>query len=161
MADIGRWLPGLALPLVVALVSACATPSLDETSGARTALPLSDSEREQFLAGMRAYLDSTRVIVEALAANDRERAAEGARKSGMASLSDVSPDLALRLPSPFVMLALETHQSFDGLAASAEANASKTELFDQLGRILATCEECHAMYRVARADGPPPSRSRH
>jgi len=137
--------------LLGSLLGACATtkPEVAQDARTRTPIVLHGKERDHFVAGMHAYLDAIQAVVDGVAASKLERVAESARKVGTASILDASPVLAIRLPSEFVMMSLDTHQKFDALAASAERKASKKELLDQLSAVLSNCGACHGMYRLA------------
>jgi hypothetical protein len=140
----------VCLPLLTA--TACASPPIADLTAAnhsRSPILLQADDREHFLEGMRNYLDATQGIVEGLAANNMTNVAQSARKAGVGALVSASPSLAFKLPSEFVQLALDTHQKFDMIAQSAERQASKKDILEQLGAVLANCGACHAMYRVA------------
>ena len=151
------WLPSaqrvqaVCAPMALAcLLMACATPQRTaEGPDTRAPIKLSEQEAAEFRAGMHAYLDATEAIVEAVAANKVPEAAASARKAGTGAISGVSPALAVSLPPELAMLALDTHQKFDDIAAAAERNASKKEILDKLGSALANCSACHSSYRIA------------
>lgn len=140
------------MALLTSLVlAACSTlpastaPAVDRRSPIR----LSAQEREHLRNGMRQYLESVQGVVDALSSRRLDRLSEEAGKSGMASVRGVSLATAASLPLEFTMLSLDTHEKFDALARLAARNASKKELLDQTGAILANCAACHAMYRLA------------
>ncbi|MCC6591723.1 MAG: cytochrome c [Xanthomonadales bacterium] len=110
---------------------------------------LSATEREHLRLGMRTYLESTEVVVEALAGGKLAEVAASARKSGSAALRDTSPGTALQMPAGFLLLATDTHRRFDELASAASAGASRRDIGRQLRDILANCTACHASYRIA------------
>lgn len=142
-----RWLGCIA----ALATTACQTPDVAHSRAdeAREAIVLTAAESEHLRAGMRRYLQSTQDIVDALAAGKVERVAASARGSGVRAVEDVSLVSAAKLPPQLVTLGLDTHQRFDALADAAERSASRKELLERLGAILANCSGCHAMYRVA------------
>lgn len=102
----------------------------------------------RFRSGMQTYLASLHAITDALSRNDRASAAEAARASGMSALKEVSLAEALTMPPQFVLLASDTHERFDALAAAASGQATRSELLAQLSNIVANCIACHAAYRL-------------
>jgi hypothetical protein len=143
---------GLFACLCVVAATACASShiaSVNAASPERSAIVMRADDREHFLEGMRGYLDAMQGLIEGLAANDRAAMAQSARKAGVGALMGASPAVAFKLPGEFVLLALDTHQKFDLIAQAAEGQASKKEILDQMGAVLANCSACHAMYRIS------------
>ena len=102
----------------------------------------------RFRSGMQIYLSSLHAITDALSKNDRISAAMAARVSGMSSAKDVSLAAALTMPPQFVLLAADTHERFNALAATATAESTRSDLLAQLSNIVANCTACHAAYRL-------------
>ncbi|MEW5965200.1 MAG: hypothetical protein AB1749_16770 [Pseudomonadota bacterium] len=141
-----RWLAAIA----ALSLTACQTPPVASIGGAesREAIALSAAERDHLRSGMRTYLQSTQEIVDAIATGKVDRAAKSAREAGMGAVKDVSLLSAAKLPPQFTLLGLDTHQRFDALADAAARAATRKELLERLGQVLANCSACHATYRV-------------
>jgi cytochrome c556 len=101
------------------------------------------------LAGMRQYLKSVEGVLLGMARNDMKAVAQSARKAGMAMVSDVSFEAALSVPSDFALRSMETHQLFDLVADEARDIGTKLAVTKRLGEAVATCNSCHAMYRLS------------
>jgi hypothetical protein len=140
-----------AVGLVAAIVGACATiPPADSAGDARAAIRLAPAEREHLRAGMRGYLDSVQGIVDAATEGKMARVASSARKSGMASVSDLPLATATKFPAEFLMLSVDTHRKFDTLADTASGSgAGAKAVMAELRDILANCSACHASYKLS------------
>ncbi len=115
----------------------------------RTAVVLSDKDREHLRQGMRLYLESTQGIVEALGDNKLAEVQSHARKAGMSATQNVPLWVAVTLTPEFVLLGIDTHQKFDDLAAAAGQRASSREILKRLDEILLNCTACHASFRLS------------
>ena len=135
----------------VAILSACDKQPVDSNLArdTRTGFVLSDTDSEHLRRGMRAYLESTQAIIEALSDNKLAAVQRHARKAGVSATSDVSLWVALSAPTEFVFLSMDTHQKFDALAAAAERHATKREILQHLHDILLNCTACHATFRLS------------
>jgi hypothetical protein len=116
----------------------------------RTSIRLSAKESEQLRHGMRIYLESVEGIVEGARQNRMVEVARSAKRSGMGMLEDISFADALKLPSEFIIMSIDTHQKFDALSREAADSGTKTGTLEQLSAILVNCTACHATYRLAR-----------
>lgn len=138
----------VALATLTAALGVSATPTLADD---RTAITLSQAERDHLLAGMRTYLSSLADITESLSKYDPAAVSRAAKRSGAKMLVDIPPTVALKLPVEFTALSLATHDQFDQLAARAEAHVARTELLGHLAAIMGHCNGCHAAWRVVVA----------
>ncbi len=153
MTGFGRGLAA-AVPLAFCLVllTACGgsqgltLPRPD----ARTPIRLAAKDSEQLRHGMRIYLESVEGILEGAHRNRMAEVARSAKRSGMGMLEDVSFADALKLPSEFIIMSIDTHQKFDALSREAADGGTKSSTLEQLSAILANCTACHATYRLAR-----------
>ena len=148
-ARVPACVPALAAVLAAALL-ALPRPVAAEASPPRETIELSAREREHLKAGMRAYLESIQGVIEGLAKHDFKAIARSAARSGMASVKDVSPALALRLPPQFTLMSVDTHERFDALAREARdmrETRSKLSVTSKLNDVLQNCTSCHAMFR--------------
>lgn len=145
-------------PTVIAAIVACALAGCRVTGSGvdaiavvntdREAVGMTRADAEHFRTGMQAYLSSLYAITIALSKTDRAGVATNARASGMSAVKDVTVTKALMMPPQFVLLAADTHERFDALAAAADAGATRSDLLTQLSDIVANCTACHAAYRL-------------
>jgi len=119
-----------------------------EARDQREAVTLARPDAAHMLAGMRQYLKSVEGVLLGMVRNDMKAVAQSARKSGMAMVSDVSFEAALSVPPDFALRSMETHQLFDLLADEARDIGTKLAVTKRLGEVVATCNSCHAMYRL-------------
>jgi hypothetical protein len=110
---------------------------------ART-LALPAEAREAILAEMRVMLGSVQGALEAAAHGDTALLRTAVRPAGMALAAD--PALEALLPADWMGMALAVHRGFDSLPGSATDPAT---IAAGLGRIVAGCNGCHAVYRLA------------
>ena len=82
----------------------------------RTAVALSEAERDQILAEMRHLLQSVHGVLQGVSTQDLSGAGKSARAAGMAMAADVNPLLLVKLPLPFKAMGMSVHRDFDGLA---------------------------------------------
>lgn len=111
--------------------------------GGPRALALPAEAREAILAEMRTMLGSVQGALDAAARGDTAAVRAAVRPSGMAMAAD--PHLEELLPADWMQLALATHRGFDSLPGLGSDPAT---LAAGLGRITATCNACHATYRI-------------
>lgn len=134
--------------LLVSAAGATVLVAADKTADTRQKLPLTTSERDHMLAGMRTYLQSIEGIIEGVAANRMDRVSISAAKSGKKLLDNANPGVAFVVPPAFTSMSLDTHAKFDELAARAKGGTSKIEVMNDLAVLLSNCTNCHATYRV-------------
>jgi hypothetical protein len=82
----------------------------------RTAVVLSEAERNQILTEMRQLLKSVHGVLQGVSSQDMGGAGRAARAAGMAMAADVNPVLMAKLPITFKSLGMSVHRDFDGLA---------------------------------------------
>ncbi len=143
-------LAALSAAVLTAVATTAGRPVRAEAPAQRERVELSAREREHLKAGMRAYLESIQGVVEGLARHDFKLIARSAARSGMASVKDISPALALRLPPQFTLMSIDTHERFDALAKEAQEakeSRSKLSVTSKLDDVLRNCTACHAMFR--------------
>ncbi len=109
---------------------------------ART-LALPAEARETILAEMRVMLGSVQGALDAVAHGDTSALRTAVRPAGMAMAAD--PELEAMLPADWMGMALAVHRGFDSLPGSATDPAT---IAAGLGRIVAGCNGCHAVYRL-------------
>ena len=114
----------------------------------RTAVVLTEDERNLVLEEMRTFLDVIRSITVSMSEEDMEKVAESAKKVGMAASGGVPPALTTKLPQQFKMLAMQVHKGFDQIALDATDMGDKEQTLQQLGALMGNCVACHAIYKL-------------
>ncbi|MEW5965293.1 MAG: hypothetical protein AB1749_17270 [Pseudomonadota bacterium] len=115
----------------------------------RHELALTREEREFVLAEMRAFLESVRDIVSAVASGKPAAAAAAAKRSGMGATHDVPASLRAKLPAEWRTLGMDTHTQFDALALEASGIGDAKQITRQLASVLDNCTACHAAFRLS------------
>jgi cytochrome c556 len=138
----------LALSLVGGAVGVQAREPVNDT---RQRLVVTAPARDGILAEMRGMLAAIDAVLRAVASDDRAAAERAARSVGMAAAVDVDPEVKRQLPQGFLMLGMQTHRAFDGLADLLKAGAPTDETLKRLSAVTANCVACHAAYRLDEA----------
>ena len=134
--------------LFFAAMLACAAAGAQAPG--RAVVPLEPAEREFVLAEMREFLGMLEKTVAALARGDFDAVAAAAQPLGTGGEKGrMPPAIAQKLPPQFRVLARSTHDQIDALAADAARRDSRHTL-EQTGRLLATCNACHAAFQFPR-----------
>ena len=126
--------------------SAMTTTAFAKDDG-RTAIVLTEDERNLVLEEMRIFLDTVRSITVSLSKDDMASIATSAKKVGMASSGEVPPSLTKKLPLQFKMLGAKVHKGFDQIALDATDMQDKQQALEQLGELMSNCVACHAIYK--------------
>ena len=113
----------------------------------RTAILLTEIERDFVLSEMRGLLEAVETITFELSENNMAGVAEAAKSVGMGSAGSEPLTLIAKLPLAFKTLGMSTHNAFDDLAMEAEDMGDGAVVLDQLSAILTNCTSCHAGYR--------------
>ncbi len=121
-------------------------------SDGRTAILLSEGERDLVLSEMRAFLAAVQQILDAAVRNDVDGVADAARAVGMATRAEVPDSLVGKLPLAFKKLGFATHQAFDQLALDTQALGDTREVPEEVAGLMANCVGCHATYRLQVAE---------
>lgn len=119
-----------------------------ETSDNRTAILISESERNLVLGEMRHFLETVQTITSAAVNDDMESVSQAARKVGMGAQEGVPTSLIGKLPIGFKTLGFDTHKRFDQLALDAEQFGDSTQVLSTLGELMHNCTGCHAAFRL-------------
>jgi cytochrome c556 len=152
MTTMGKlgWLVSLVLAVLLAagawlvIVPGAAVPASD----GRTAIQLSEGERDKVLGEMRGLLETAQVIIEASLADDMATVETAARAAGMVAAEGESPALIAKLPLEFSKLGFATHRAMDDLADLAATNPGKDAVLGALADTMLNCTACHASYRL-------------
>jgi mono/diheme cytochrome c family protein len=138
----------LALAVGILLYQFVIRGSVAPSPDGRTAIVLSEAERDLVLSEMRSFLVAVQGIVSATASDDFERVAEHARSVGMAAQTGVPAKLIGKLPLAFKELGFATHDGFDRLALDAQQVRDTAAVQPALAELLQKCVACHASYRL-------------
>lgn len=138
------------IPAPKSAQSAPAAPAATSAPDGRQAIELTAIERARMLEGMRLYLQAIQGIVDALAKNQLDGAAQYAHEAGAKMLQDAPMSIPLKAPLEFTALGLQTHEKFDVLADRARS-ASRGDVLTALAGIMNNCTSCHSAYRVVGA----------
>ncbi|MEN8213046.1 MAG: hypothetical protein ABFR19_01670 [Pseudomonadota bacterium] len=115
---------------------------------ARTAIVLSDGERDLVLTEMRDFLLSLQQITRAAVVDDMEAVAAAAKRVGRAAQDGVPLSLISKLPVGFKQLGFETHGKFDRLALDAEQLGDRDHILEQTAVLMDNCIGCHAAFKL-------------
>ncbi len=126
--------------------------SVAPASDGRTAIVLSQGEKDLVLKEMRGFLNAVQTILEAIDEKDMKKVAESAREVGMANMGEVPGSLMRKLPLAFKQLGGPTHKAFDGLAMEASDLGDANVVIKKLATLMNNCVACHATYRL-QAEG--------
>jgi len=114
----------------------------------RTAVILEPAERQAVLAEMRLLLETSQVIVEALANNDLAAVEAAATPLGSGAIATVDFALRAKLPIEFKKLGFGTHYAFDDIAKMAKEGKPAKEIQLTFANTMNNCIACHAMYQL-------------
>lgn len=115
----------------------------------RTAVALSEAERDQVLGEMRQLLKSVHGILQGVSARDLAGAGSAARAAGMGMAADVNPALLAKLPLTFKAMGMSVHRDFDGLADGIQSGEQGEQVLKRLSDLTSRCTACHDLYRFA------------
>ncbi|TLS67042.1 hypothetical protein FEF65_08830 [Mariprofundus erugo] len=122
--------------------------STEKVADERTVVLLEPAERQAVLGEMRVLLETTQVIVEALAREDLAAVEAAARPIGSAAIATVDFRLRAKLPLEFKQLGFGTHYAFDDIANMAKEGAQAREIQKKLAETMQNCVACHASFQL-------------
>jgi len=114
----------------------------------RTAIVVTEGERQLLLAEMRGFLEAIQAITQAAGNDDMATIATVARSVGSASTNEVPVALMGKLPLEFKTLGFSTHNLFDELAMNSEDIGDASIMMTGVGNLLQNCTSCHAGYKI-------------
>lgn len=117
----------------------------------RTAVALSEAERDQILAEMQRLLKSVHGVLQGVSTQDLSGAGKSARAAGMAMAADVNPALIAKLPLTFKAMGMSVHRDFDGLADGIQSGERSEQVLRRLADLTSRCTACHDRYRFSAA----------
>ena len=119
------------------------------STDARTAVMLTDVERDQILAEMRQFLKAVHGVLEAIDAQEPSHAERSARAAGMAMSIDINPIIMAKLPLAFKTMGMSVHRDFDALADGIQSGERGNQVVRRLSDLTSTCTACHDLYRFS------------
>lgn len=140
---------GLWLLTIVGLGIKFSSGTTEPSKDGRTAVILSETERDYVLGEMRGLLATVQTIVAAVAVDDMAKVANAARAAGSAAPRSAPPELMINLPLGFKTTGMSVHKGFDQIADAAEAGESGKQVLGRLGAQMGVCVGCHATYRLS------------
>ena len=145
-----KTLKATILGCTIALSSLAASPTFADDG--RTALVLTEDQRDFILLEMRTFLESVQGIITAITEEDLDAISEIASAVGMSEAGKTPPEIVALLPDEFKRLAGATHMGFDFVAVEAQDMGDMGAILFQLGELMQNCTGCHAGYRIDLAD---------
>lgn len=122
----------------------------------RTAILLSEGERDLILEEMRDLLKAVRGIVQGLGDADpvegRKLAEQAARSGGMGMAADVNPALMLKLPVVFKQMGMTVHRDLDNLGDQIAQGAGIQDILNDLSALMTRCVSCHDTFRLTAGE---------
>ena len=140
---------GLLLAVIAGIgIKVIVLGSTAEGDDGRTAVILTQSERQAVLGEMRMLLEASQSIVEALANDDLVTVEETARPLGASAIATVDFSLRAKLPLEFKKLGFGTHYAMDDIADMAHDKKPAKAIQLKLAETMNNCIACHAMYQL-------------
>ena len=122
--------------------------STGKSDDGRTAVLLEPAERQAVLGEMRALLETTQAVIEALAKDDLATVDKVARSVGSSAVKTMDFTLRAKLPLEFKKLGFSTHNAFDEIADMAKAGKPAKEIQAKVATTMNNCIACHATYQL-------------
>lgn len=125
-----------------------ATGAKQAPQGKRTAIVMTQAEREIILQEMRGMLEGIQLVTAGLANDDLKAVAEAARPQGMHVMHGIPGSLRNKLPMEFKQLGMGMHKDFDQMALDAESLGDAKHTLRQVNTLLQKCVACHSIYQI-------------
>jgi len=143
----------IAIGILIAVIGAIGVKfvvlgSTEQGDDGRTAVILEPAERQAVLGEMRLLLETSQVIVEALANSDLKAVEDAATPLGSGAIATVDFALRAKLPLEFKKLGFGTHYAFDDIAKMAKEGKPAKEIQLVFANTMNNCIACHAMYQL-------------
>lgn len=140
-------LVGILLIVVAIFTYKFTVGEVTKSDDGRLAVKLSKDERNALLLEMRTWLQSSQLILEAVALNNFEEVSIRAKVSGMGAEADTPGSLFRKLPLEMKVLGFDTRKKFDEIAADAIKLKNPQHTVKQLSNAMSNCIACHEVYR--------------
>ena len=114
----------------------------------RTAIILTEGERDFVLTEMRGFLTAVQQVIEGVDEKDMKKVAEAAKAAGAAATRTMPGSLPRKLPLGFKQMGHPTHKAFDELAMEASEIGDAGKVIKKLGTLMNNCVACHATYKL-------------
>ena len=119
-----------------------------QASDGRTAVILTQGEKDIVLEEMRGFLNGVQLILEGLDEKDMKKVAQSAKAIGTNGVGELPGSLVRKLPLPFKQLGHPTHKAFDELAIEATDLGDEKLILKKLASTTNNCVTCHAAYKL-------------
>ena len=120
-----------------------------KTNDNRIAVVMTPDNTDFVLNEMRDFLESIQQINEGILNNDARKIIDAGKKSGGSVIDHAPKGLIKSLPIGFKKLGFATHNIFDEIKESAEANFIPKNTQIQLNKLLNNCTACHKSYKIS------------
>ena len=97
---------------------------------------------------MRALLEASQQIVEALANSNLKAVATAATPAGSQAIITMDFRLKTKLPIDFKQLGFATHYAFDDIARMANEGKPAADIQRKLADTMQNCIACHASFQL-------------
>ncbi len=122
--------------------------SVAEGSDGRTAIVLTEGERDFVLTEMRGFLTAVQGVIEGVDEKDMKKVAQAAKAAGAAATATMPGSLPRKLPLGFKQMGHPTHKAFDELAMEASDIGDADLVIKKLSTLMNNCVACHATYKL-------------
>lgn len=119
-----------------------------QANDGRTAIIMSEGNRDYAMSEMRMFLESLEGINEGVLEQNQQKIINAAKKSGTEK-SEVAPQgLIKSLPIGFKTLGMSTHKMFDEIVKMNSKTKDFKGVQKQVNTILNNCVSCHKTYKI-------------
>ncbi len=122
--------------------------SVIEANDQRTAIVLTEGERDFVLAEMRGFLTAVQGVLEGVDEKDMKKVAQAAKAAGAVATKNMPGSLPRKLPLAFKQMGHPTHNAFDELAVEASDIGDAGQVINKLSTLMNNCVACHATYKL-------------
>ena len=114
----------------------------------RSAVQLTEDNKNFVLQEMRQFLESVQQITEGAIEGDVDKIITAAEVSGENVIDQMPPSLMRSIPIAFKTLGFDSHDKFDQIGKDAKLGKGKDHTLRQLNTLLGNCVACHSAYKI-------------
>ena len=123
--------------------------SVAEANDGRTAIVLTEGERDFVLTEMRGFLTAVQDrFFEGVDEKDMKKVAQAGKAAEAAATRTMPGSLPRKLPLAFKQMGHPTQKAFDELAVEASDIADAGQVIKRLSSLMNNCVACHATYKL-------------
>lgn len=119
-----------------------------QANDGRTAIIMTEGNRDFALSEMRVFLESLQGINEGVLAQDTQKIISAAKLSGNGNPEPAPQGLIKSLPIGFKTLGMTTHKMFDEIVEMNSKSIDVKATQVQVNAILNNCIACHKTYKI-------------